>query len=144
MEGKLRQPGSLRAVDRAIVDLRRGQPVAVAGGGGTASLVIAAEAVTPESLRVLCEISRGEPVVVLTARRAAVLGLRRIGLRAVTVGFAQGLSADMVYALADPLSPVPSLDGEADSAPAGSAHTGDTPAESIPAGGDPVPEWPPA
>ena len=104
-----RQPGSLRAVDRAIVDLRRGQPVAVAGGGGAASLVMAAEAVTPESLRSLSEISHGEPVVVLTARRAAVLGLRRIGLRAATVGFAEGLSADMVYALADPLSDVPAL-----------------------------------
>ena len=34
-----REPGSLRAVERAIADLRRGQPVAVAGGGGTASLV---------------------------------------------------------------------------------------------------------
>jgi len=53
-----------------------------------------------------------------------------------------------VYAAGFQAPDVPSLDGEADSAPAGSAQTGDTPADSIPAGGaaagDPVPEWPPA
>ena len=99
-----REPVSLRAVERALADLRRGRPVAVAAGGGMASVVLAAEAATPESLRALADISFGEPVVVLTARRAAVLGLARIGLRAVVVGVADGLTAELVQALADPLS----------------------------------------
>jgi GTP cyclohydrolase II len=69
-----------------------------------ASVVLAAEAVTEETLRALREISAGEPVLVLTARRATVLGLTRIGLRAVIVRNADGLSADVVQTLADPLS----------------------------------------
>ena len=69
-----------------------------------ASVVLAAEAATEESLQALREISASEPAVVLTARRAAVLGLTRIGLRAVIVHIADGLSADLAQALADPLS----------------------------------------
>ena len=100
-----REPASLRAVERALADLRRGRAVAIAAGGGIASVALAAEAATQESLRALREISAGEPVLVLTARRAAVLGLTRIGLRAVIVRIADGLSADLAQALADPLSP---------------------------------------
>jgi GTP cyclohydrolase II len=99
-----REPVSLRAVERALADLRRGRAVAVAAGSGTASVVLAAEAATQQSLRALREISAGEPVLVLTARRAAVLGLTQIGLKAVIVRIADGLSADLVQALANPLS----------------------------------------
>jgi GTP cyclohydrolase II len=99
-----RQPVTLRAVERALADLRRGRPVAVAGGGGTASLILAAEAATPDNLAALREIAASDPVVVLTARRAAVLGLAPIGLRAITVGLSEQFSADLVQALTDPLS----------------------------------------
>ncbi len=104
-----REPFSLRAVERALADLRRGRPVAVTGGGGAAVLVLAAEAATAESLRLLTATAMAEPALVLTARRAAVLGLARIGLRAVTVSFDGPLSAEMVHALADPLSAMPEL-----------------------------------
>src|SRR5512132_1965822 len=100
-----REPVSLRAVERALADLRRGRAVAIAAGGGIASVTLAAEAATSERLRALREMSASEPVVVLTARRAAVLGLTRIGLRAVIVRIADGLSAVLAQALADPLSP---------------------------------------
>lgn len=100
-----REPVSLRAVERALADLRRGRPVVVAAGGGSASLVLAAEAVTADNLRKLAETSAGQPVTVLTARRAAVLGLPRIRLRAVIVHVADGLTAELVQALADPLVP---------------------------------------
>jgi GTP cyclohydrolase II len=100
-----REPVSMRAVERALADLRRGRPVAIAGGGGTACLVLASEAVTPDSLRMLTEVSRGQPAIVLTARRAAVLGLTQGGVRAVTVALPGGLPAEMAVALADPLSP---------------------------------------
>lgn len=104
-----REPVSVRAVERALADLRRGRPVVVAGGQGRALLVLAAEAVAPESLRTLAEVSRGSPAAVLTARRAAVLGLTRGGLRAVTVTLDGGLTAEQMLALADPLSPTPAL-----------------------------------
>ncbi|MBK8173908.1 MAG: GTP cyclohydrolase II RibA [Rhodospirillales bacterium] len=108
-----REPVSLRSVDRAMADLRRGRPVAVAGGGGTASLVLAAEAATPESLRSLADMASTAPVVVITSRRAAVLGLGRIGLKAVAAAVADGLTADLVQALADPLAQKPDLPLEA-------------------------------
>lgn len=104
-----REPFSLRAVERALADLRRGRPVAVTGGGGAAVLVLAAEAATAESLRQLAATAMAEPALVLTARRAAVLGLARIGLRAAIVSFDGPLSAEMVHALADPLSATPAL-----------------------------------
>lgn len=104
-----RQPFTLRAVERALADLRRGRPVVVAAGGGAASVVLAAEAVTPENLRMLADTSFGEPALVLTARRAAVLGIARIGLKAVVVRITDGLSAELVHALADPLSADPEL-----------------------------------
>ncbi|MFO1119002.1 MAG: hypothetical protein U1E38_02340 [Rhodospirillales bacterium] len=105
-----REPVSLRAVERALADLRRGRPVAVTGGGGAAVLVLAAEATTAESLRTLADTAMAEPALVLTARRAAVLGLARIGLRPIVVTFDSRLSSEMVHALADPLSaaaPIP-------------------------------------
>jgi len=102
-----REPVSVRAIERALADLRRGRPVVVGGGGGSASLVLASEAVTPDSLRMLAEVSRGEPAMVLTARRAAVLGLTQGGLRAVTVVLEGGLTAETAVALADPLSATP-------------------------------------
>ncbi len=67
-----REPVSLRSVERALADLRRGRPVAVSGGGGAAALVLAAEACTQESLRALREVAEADPTLVLTARRASV------------------------------------------------------------------------
>ncbi len=52
-----REPVSLLAVDRAVSELRRGRIVSVRGGGGTAALVQAAEAATPEGLRELASMS---------------------------------------------------------------------------------------
>ena len=99
-----REPISLLAVDRALSDLRRGRPVAVRGSNGTASLVEAAEAVTPQSLSTLAKMSRAEPLLAITARRAAVLGLTPGGLKVVTVTAEGGLTAEMVRDLSNPLS----------------------------------------
>ncbi len=87
------------------------------GGNGAAILAQAAEATTPESLRMLAEISRSEPEVAVTARRAAVLGLAPTGLRGVGVSVARSvirddtcvatLTAQLVYILANPLSDGP-------------------------------------
>ncbi len=99
-----REPASLRSVERAVADLRRGRPVVVSGGGGAAVLALAAEAVTSESLQALHDTAAAEPLLVLTARRASVLGLAGAGLRPAIVSFASVPSADAVHALADPLS----------------------------------------
>ena len=102
-----REPASLLAVDRAVSEVRRGRFVAVAGAGGIAVLVQAAEAVTPEALIELRRISRSDPVVAVTARRAAVLGLAETVGNIVTLAGAEGLSADVIRDLADPLSDDP-------------------------------------
>ena len=102
-----REPLSMLAVERAVAELRGGRAVVVAGSEGRAILVHAAEATTPESLAALREASAAAPSVAITARRAAVLGLARPGLRPILVGTEDALSADLVYALADPLSIAP-------------------------------------
>jgi GTP cyclohydrolase II len=101
-----REPLSMRAVERALAEMRRGLPVVLCGGEGNAVLAQAAEATTPESLRALEDISRSMPEVAVTARRASVLGLAPAGLRGVSVGMVDGSAptAPLVYALADPLS----------------------------------------
>jgi GTP cyclohydrolase II len=99
-----REPISLLAVDRALSDLRRGRPVAIRGSNGTASLAEAAEAVTPQSLSAMAKMSQAEPLLAITARRAAVLGLTPGGLKVVTVAAEGGLTAEMVRDLSDPLS----------------------------------------
>lgn len=102
-----REPASLLAVDRAVSEVRRGRFVVVAGAGGIAVLVQAAEAVTPEALIELKRISRSDPVVAVTARRAAVLGVAETVGKIVTLAGAGGLSADVIRDLADPLSDDP-------------------------------------
>src|SRR3970040_1618127 len=91
-----REPASLLAVDRAVSEVRRGRFVAVAGAGGIAVLVQAAEAVTPEASSELRRISRADPVVAVTARRAAVLGLAETVGNIVTLAGVGGLSADVI------------------------------------------------
>lgn len=96
----------MRAVERAMAEVRRGLPIVLCGGEGAAILAQAAEAVTAESLRALADASRSTPEVAITARRASVLGLAPAGLRGVGVGTAGdiGLTAALVDTLADPLS----------------------------------------
>jgi GTP cyclohydrolase II len=99
-----REPLSLLSVDRAISDLRRGRAVAIRGSHGSASLVLAAEAATSQSLCELAAMTMAEPSLVITGRRAAVLGLTSGGLKVAIVKVANGLNADLVHDLSDPLS----------------------------------------
>ncbi len=102
-----REPLSLLAVDRAVSDLRRGRAVAVRGSNGTASLVEAAEATTPQSLAAMAAASRSQPRLAITARRAAVLALSPGGFKVVTVAVEGGLTAELVRDLCNPLSRLP-------------------------------------
>ncbi len=101
-----REPMSLLAVDRTVADLRRGQPVVIQGPRGTAAVVMAAEAVTVERLAALGKLTRSEPVLALTARRAAVIGLADSGLKVLKVSVAGGLTPALVHDLSDPLAQV--------------------------------------
>ena len=99
-----REPVSLLAVDRAVSELRRGRIVTVYGGGGVASLVQAAEAATPDSLKELADISHAEPILAITARRAATLNLANSPMKVVCLTADGELTAEMILGLADPLS----------------------------------------
>ncbi|MDA1089139.1 MAG: GTP cyclohydrolase II [Proteobacteria bacterium] len=102
-----RDPVSLLAVDRAVSELRRGRLVAVRGGGGIAILVRAAESITPDSLEELGVISHSPPVLAITARRAAVLGLAETVGKIVTLTTGEALSAELIRDLADPIADNP-------------------------------------
>jgi GTP cyclohydrolase II len=104
-----REPVSLLAVDRAVSEFRRGRPVALRGAGGDAALTLASEAATAEGLAELARLARAAPAVVLTARRAQVLGFADESA-AVVLRPRDPLSAEAVRDLADPLSGVACLD----------------------------------
>lgn len=94
----------LRAVDRAIAELRRGGLVLVEEGG-TVLLVQAAEGLTPDSIARLAELASGPLSLALTRRRAAALGLveapREPG-GTVLLRIAAGTDAALLRDLADP------------------------------------------
>jgi GTP cyclohydrolase II len=96
-----RGPLSLDAVERAIGEIRRGRAVAVRGAAGVGILAMAAEAATDESMADLAQ-SRGALTLMITQRRAAVLGLAAAGLRPINVSFSAPLTAGVVEAFADP------------------------------------------
>ncbi|NKB49324.1 MAG: GTP cyclohydrolase II [Alphaproteobacteria bacterium] len=99
-------PIGLQAVERAIADLRRGATVVVAGNGH-ALMVQAAEGVTHDALARLTALSKGTPSLLLTARRAAILGLTSDPQGAVRVSLSGGVTADTVRMMADPAGPQP-------------------------------------
>jgi GTP cyclohydrolase II len=121
-----REPISLLAVERAISELRRGRAVAVRGGNGEGSLILAAEGVTGEILAETAAQSQGGPRLAMTARRAAVLGLGSAIGKVVVLTVAGGLDAATVTALADPLSPIPAPSACSLSLAEAAAHSAET------------------
>ena len=79
-QGELR---SLRAVDRTLGELRRGDWVVIHRAGGEAALALAAEHASKAALAPLESWGEGEgggePTLVLTAHRAGVLNIRPSG-----------------------------------------------------------------
>jgi GTP cyclohydrolase II len=98
----------LESVDRAVADLRRGAAVVVSAADG-ALVVQAAESIAPGLAAVFGQAGVGPAHVVVTGRRAAVLGLSNPGARAVVLRRADPLTADALAPLVDPESqgPVP-------------------------------------
>ena len=95
--------GPGHALDRAIVALRRGEPVLLTGKD-PALLVVAAEFVSDANLARLRAASSGKLRIVLTRRRAVALGLaRRDALSgAVSITLPADLTAAIIRNLADP------------------------------------------
>ena len=91
------EPGTLEDVDRALSELRRGWPIVLRDGAGTALLVLAAEAASDERLRLLDRHGEGLRRLVLTGPRAQALDL--------TEGKAEGKAEGPVRLPADSLSP---------------------------------------
>ena len=65
----------LRAVERAIGELRRGEPVLLHQTDGAAALILAAEQASEAGLARLGALAGGAALLVLTVRRARALGI---------------------------------------------------------------------
>ena len=90
----------LRAVDRAIADLRRGLSVIVKGET-EASLVLSTEMAFDAELETLAARSGTDPVLALTAHRANVLHIKPTGDDAVRLKIEDWMDAPLMRALAD-------------------------------------------
>jgi GTP cyclohydrolase II len=105
-----RDPQTLIEIDRAIADLRRGGFVLLKSGEN-ALLVLAAEAVAPESLAAVATLAGGQPAqLAITRRRAAVLGLAPMPETAggiVLLRVTEESNAAALRALADPAAEAP-------------------------------------
>jgi len=95
----------LIAVDRAIAELRRGQIVIIVDQGRALAL-LAAEAVAEESLSRLSALSMTAPVVVLTARRLAALGLSGPESGVVRLVAPSRFDAETISILANPCAEI--------------------------------------
>jgi len=97
---------AVRAVDRALAALRRGEVVAIATDDGTVGAAVSVESVAIDAVERLRSLTGGTPTLAVTRRRAIVLGLaedtRETVPGVVSLGCAGGLSADQAHALADP------------------------------------------
>ena len=98
----------LQAVDRAIAELRRGGLIVLWDRHGEAGLVQAAEGTSEQGLARLRELSRGSPRLLLTAQRAAALGISGAAERLPTAGIVSlelaATSPRVICELADPTS----------------------------------------
>jgi len=109
-----REPVSLLSVDRAVFELRRGRVVCVAAAEGSCALVMAAEGATPQTLTDLQGMAGHPPLLAITRRRAEVLGLSISTIcdddGVLALERDDGLDAEAVLRLADPLSEDPAHD----------------------------------
>ncbi len=99
-------PVTLQAVERAIADLRRGA-VTVIAGNDHALMLQAAEGTTHDALARLAALSKETPALLLTARRASILGLSELPSGAVRISLSGGVTAETVRMMADPAGPQP-------------------------------------
>ena len=100
--GPFDRRASLRAVDRAAGDLRRGDFVLVRPDDGPALLALAAESATDAGLARMQTLTDTVPALVITLQRAAALGLSRDVAGVMWIAFDDVPDAELVRALCDP------------------------------------------
>ncbi len=106
---------AVRAVDRALAALRRGEVVAIENTDGSIGAAVSVESVPLDAVQRLKSLTGGTPSLAVTRRRAIVLGLLAEGEddfpalsgSVVALGCVGGLTADQAHALADPEQRVP-------------------------------------
>jgi GTP cyclohydrolase II len=97
-------PNTLQPVERAISDLRRGATIILLGPD-QALLVHPAEGASASQLARIAGLSKASSSLLLTGRRAVVLGLTDNPDGAVRVSLAGGMTAETVRMMADPAGP---------------------------------------
>lgn len=102
----LDRQASLRAVDRATGELRRGGRVLVRPDAGPALLVQASETVLPEAIAEMQSLAGAVPSVIITLQRAAAIGLTEETSGVLWLDPGATLDADLIRALSDPTVPV--------------------------------------
>ncbi len=111
----------LQAVDRAVADLRRGALVLLAGPHDTAGLIQAAETSGEGDAVRMAEIAGSGPLLLLTAQRAASLGIAGAAENLPTAGVVAldlaGARPGLIAELADPTSVRREVSGKPASAP---------------------------
>jgi GTP cyclohydrolase II len=95
-------PAALIAVDRATAELRRGGPIVLHDQTARVWLVVAAETVEDEGIARLRAMGEADPQLVLTAERAAALGLGQEAADVVSLLLPARLPAAVLWHLADP------------------------------------------
>jgi GTP cyclohydrolase II len=101
MDGSTSDSMTIRSVNRAVADLRRGSFVVIERDGEVV-LTQAAETVTAESLERLGRSGQGQPRLALTANRARVLDFPASSSSVVLLPITGAVSADTVRRLVDP------------------------------------------
>lgn len=92
----------IRAVDRAVSDLRRGLPVVVTGEPAGFAVAVAAEQVTDDLLEELRALGGSPPTLAITAERADVLHVPPSGRAITTLDIENRLDTSTIQTLADP------------------------------------------
>lgn len=97
-------PNTLQHVERAISDLRRGATIVLVGAD-QALLVHPAEGATAARLGRVAGLAKSSPSLLLTGRRAHILGLTESPGGAVRMALGTGITAETVRMMADPAAP---------------------------------------
>ncbi|WP_448205184.1 GTP cyclohydrolase II [Azospirillum sp. sgz302134] len=93
---------AMRAVDRALAAMRRGEAVAIETADGTVGAAVSVESVAIDAVERLTRLTGETPVLAVTRRRATVLKLMEEGTGVVALSLPRCLTADEAHALADP------------------------------------------
>ncbi len=100
--GPFDRQASLRAVDRASGELRRGDPVLVRPDFGPALLAYSVESLTDVGIARMRELTGVAPALVITMQRAAAIGLCAEQAGVIVIEAGDALTADLVRRLSDP------------------------------------------